>query len=144
MNDSDTTGAPKLQKECIILWSTQSGRAKACARRCARTIRSHFDTNKKDKSNPVLIIGKENLLREKNDDQSNDLNNIPVLKECNHPLSWSLMNSGCAFDDFGAENLLSIGRKASKRKNPLTLIMFVSTTGDAEQCDSIQECWNAL
>jgi sulfite reductase alpha subunit-like flavoprotein len=81
---------------CHIFWSTQSGRAKACARRAAR------------------------ILREQTTVQ--------------------LQNGmGCPFDDVSFLEFVS-------KVPPTTslIIMFVSTTGDGEHCDSIQETWKRL
>lgn len=91
----------------IVLWASSTGRAKSCARRACRLIRSH---------------------------------GVPIT-------------SCCSFDDFGSSALLNIGRnvvdKDSTSTSPLSsssvlLVLFVSTTGDGEQCDSMKECWLAL
>ena len=80
-----------------ILWATQSGRAKACARRTIRLLHSSLGIT------PNNIQGQ------------------------------------CSFDDFGADRFLSLGQ----HQNSL-LLMFVSTTGDAEQCTSIASTWSKL
>ena len=80
-----------------ILWATQSGRAKACARRTIRLLHSSLGIT------PNNIQGQ------------------------------------CSFDDFGADGFLSLGQQ----QNSL-LLMFVSTTGDAEQCTSIASTWSKL
>ncbi len=82
-----------------ILWATQSGRAKACARRTIRLLHSSLGIS------PNNIQGQ------------------------------------CSFDDFGADRFLSLGRQQPKGS---LLLMFVSTTGDAEQCTSITSTWSKL
>lgn len=83
---------------CTILWSTQSGRAKACARRTARLLRSRG-----------VATG---------------------------------VGCGCSFDSYGASNFLSFGGRGGDKRR--LLVAFVSTTGDAEQCDTIRQTWAAL
>ena len=85
--------------KAVLLWSTTTGRAKACARRTGRIIRCR---------------------------------GVPV--------------TACSsFDDFGATQFLNIEQTAlNAGVSPPLLILFVSTTGDGEQCDSIKECWSAL
>jgi len=118
-----------------ILWSTQGGRAKACARRTTR------------------------ILRDANHDTGTDTDN-PI------PDGYY----GSSFDDYGARHFLKLGETASADKDgndndsnndndndndrvrvvstPIDkrklVILFVSTTGDAEQCDSIHETWKIL
>jgi sulfite reductase alpha subunit-like flavoprotein len=81
---------------CQILWSTQSGRAKACARRTARILREQTNLEVKD-------IG-----------SSFDETSKPFLK----------LVSNLPSDTF--------------------LLLFVSTTGDGEHCDSIRDTWKSL
>jgi len=101
MNNSDIT----------ILWATQSGRAKACAR---RTIR---------------------LLQSKQQQASSD-NKLINFHGC------------CSFDEY---NFLSLGQQQSNndlhQTQPTkkhTLLLFVSTTGDAEQPNNMTQTWNSL
>ncbi len=91
----------------IVLWASTTGRAKACARRACRLIRTR---------------------------------GIPIT-------------SSCSFDDFGSSALLNLARQppadtssssSSSSSSSLLLVLFVSTTGDGEQCDSMKECWLAL
>ena len=102
MNNSDIT----------ILWATQSGRAKACAR---RTIR---------------------LLQSKQQSSNNNNNNKLNIHGC------------CSLDEY---NFLSLGHQQSNDKQhqtqPIkkhTLLLFVSTTGDAEQPNNMTQTWNLL
>ena len=84
-------------KSCKIFWSTQSGRAKACARRTVR------------------ILREETCLD---------------IKEL-----------GSSFDESSPETFVEI---ASNLSEDTFLILFVSTTGDGEHCDSIQDTWKIL
>jgi len=96
-----------------ILWSTQGGRAKACARRTARILR----------------------------DSTNSSGSATNLPDGYY---------GSSFDDYGARDFLNLGQGSSDNSNGGTdtnkrlIIMFVSTTGDAEQCDSIRDTWKML
>eukprot|EP00980_Cylindrotheca_fusiformis_P031606 scaffold26676_cov137-Cylindrotheca_fusiformis.AAC.4 len=81
---------------CQILWSTQSGRAKACARRSAR------------------------ILREQTNLHINDI--------------------GSSFDG-ASEPFLDL---VSNLSDDTFLLLFVSTTGDGEHCDSIRDTWKIL
>ncbi|KAL7536233.1 hypothetical protein ACHAXR_007000, partial [Thalassiosira sp. AJA248-18] len=84
-----------------ILWATQSGRAKACARRTIRLLQSSYG-----------------------------ITNI---------------RGRCTFDDM---DFLSLGhqqlQQPSSQQQRHFLILFVSTTGDAEQTSSIQKTWSQL
>ena len=51
---------------------------------------------------------------------------------------------GSSFDDYGAQEFLDLGSCGDVRKEERLLIMFVSTTGDAEHTDSIRHTWAAL
>lgn len=81
---------------CQILWSTQSGRAKACARRTAR-----------------------------------------ILKE---QTTLTIQDVGSSFDD-SPQPFLDL---AANLPSDTFLLLFVSTTGDGEHCDSIRETWQIL
>src|SRR5210317_1945183 len=100
-----------------ILWATQSGRAKACARRTIRLLHS------------AVGITADNI------------------------------EGQCSFDDFGADRFLSLGYNQQQtndtninssssgsddNQRKRLLLMFVSTTGDAEQCSTIQSTWSKL
>lgn len=96
MDKTSSNNNNKTQfRECIILWSTQSGRAKACARRTARILR---------------------------EEKGMEIHNNNTF--------------GCSFDEYGAHNIIS--------SLSGLVIMFVSTTGNAEHCDSIHETWKLL
>ncbi|KAG7358448.1 FAD binding protein [Nitzschia inconspicua] len=95
MSNRDNTTAPDTITSCHILWSTQSGRAKACARRAARILR--------EQTRIQLLNG-----------------------------------MGCPFDDVSFVKFVPLVPPSS------LLIMFVSTTGDGEHCDSIKQTWKAL
>lgn len=93
MND---TATPLSLKSCRILWSTQSGRAKACARRTRR------------------ILTEQTTLHVEDVGCSLDETSVPFTE-------WvSSMDSSCF------------------------LLLFVSTTGDGEHCDSIRDTWKRL
>ena len=61
---------------------------------------------------------------------------------------------GTSFDDFGANQFLNIGNikdmkehldgRGGGGKRKKIVLMFVSTTGDAEHCDNIQNTWRLL
>uniref|UniRef100_A0A7S4ABR6 Uncharacterized protein n=1 Tax=Pseudo-nitzschia australis TaxID=44445 RepID=A0A7S4ABR6_9STRA len=92
--------SPSSISSCRILWSTQSGRAKACARRTAR------------------ILGEKTSLE----------------------LEGGI---GCPFDETPVPFLELLTSTDSSGKGTLFL-MFVSTTGDGEQCDTIRNTWKSL
>mmetsp|Transcript_2971 Transcript_2971/g.4601 ORF Transcript_2971/g.4601 Transcript_2971/m.4601 type:complete len:732 (+) Transcript_2971:132-2327(+) len=96
---TDMDAPPPL---CTILWSTQTGRAKACARRTARIIQS-----------------KEH---------------VRIHSSCGA--------FGCAFDD-ASPPLLQI-QSSHATPQSCWLLLFVSTTGDGEQCDGIHQTWKQL
>lgn len=83
-------------KSCRILWSTQSGRAKACARRTKRVL--------SEKTN----VG--------------------------------IQDVGSSFDETPEPFLELI----SNMEVDTFLLLFVSTTGDGEHCDSIRDTWKTL
>ena len=82
------------------MWSTQSGRAKACARRTAR------------------ILGERTVVK----------------------LEGGI---GSPFDETPIP-FLELLASAPKDGNGTLFLMFVSTTGDGEQCDSIRNTWKSL
>jgi len=60
---------------------------------------------------------------------------------------------GSSFDDYGALEVLELGRRRRSSREEgdddnddgvKLVILFVSTTGDAEHCDSIRDTWKAL
>ena len=145
-----------------ILWSTQGGRAKACARRTSRILRDYLYYN-----------------------CSNDNNNNNNSNSANSTYTSALEDHyyGTSFDDFGAAQFLNLGRLeendhdhehehehdheqkdevkdeeqndekitmvpkekvSSTNKKKTLIIMFVSTTGDAEHCDCIRDTWRVL
>ena len=94
-----------LPPSITILWATQSGRAKACARRTIRLLRSTCGITAK-------------------------------------------INGRCAFDEI---DFLSLGcrpqndhQQQSSTNEKQFLLLFVSTTGDAELPTSIQNTWSKL
>ena len=96
MIENNSTSQTKSFRRCKILFSTQSGRAKACARRTAR------------------------ILREQS--------------------SLDVSDNGHAFDEDPQpflETLQELGQDT-------LLLLFVSTTGDGEHCDSIRTTWKSL
>ena len=102
-----------------ILWSTQGGRAKACARRTARILRE---------SASITI--------------STDTANDKIDAFSQLPDGYY----GSSFDDYGPHEFFKLG-KGKSLEDPTEkrlVIMFVSTTGDAEQCDSIKDTWRML
>lgn len=85
---------------CRIIWSTQSGRAKACARRTAR------------------ILGEKTMVT----------------------LEGGI---GSPFDETPVP-FLELLSSPDRDSNGTLILMFVSTTGDGEQCDSIRNTWKSL
>jgi len=92
--------------EVQILWSSQSGRAKACARRTHRILQTP--------SCRLIENGDDILLR-------------PTM----------------SFDQYGPHRILSLNKENTNAVST-RLILFVSTTGDGEHCDSIRETWKLL
>jgi len=112
-----TARPPPPYDSCTILWSTQSGRAKACARRTARLLRSRG----------VSIVSSN-----------------AAGGDTSHGSAAAGVGYGCSFDDYGASNFLSFGTGGVAGHRRRLLVAFVSTTGDAEQCDAIRHTWAAL
>lgn len=113
-----------LMNNFTILWSTEGGKAKACARRAARMLRearegSDTDTGSGSVSGSVSGSGSTNLLSQDG-------------------------YYGSSFDDYGAQEVLDLGSRGDVTRGEQLLIMFVSTTGDAEHTDSIRHTWAAL
>jgi hypothetical protein len=101
-----------------ILWSTEGGKAKACARRAARMLREAREGSDTD-TGSVSGSGSTNLLSQDG-------------------------YYGSSFDDYGAQEVLDLGSRGDVTRGEQLLIMFVSTTGDAEHTDSIRHTWAAL
>lgn len=103
---SSSSSSPPLPlssiTSCQIFYSTQSGRAKSCARRTARILR--------EQTSVQLVDGIGSPF---------DETRIPFLEL----LTTSNSNSN---------------------SNTTLFLMFVSTTGDGEQCDSIRNTWKML
>ena len=85
---------------CRIMWSTQSGRAKACARRTAR------------------ILGEKTMVK----------------------LEGGI---GSPFDETPVP-FLELLTSTHEDGDGTLILMFVSTTGDGEQCDPIRNTWKSL
>lgn len=85
--------------ECQLVYATQSGRAKACARRTARTLA---------------------------DD-----------------VGLQLVRPPMTFDAAIGPDVSAFAEESKSRPSRL-LVLFVSTTGDGEQTDSIQSTWQQL
>jgi hypothetical protein len=108
---------PLPPTSCQILWSTQSGRAKACARRTARILQEQTTLPVKDIGAPFDEVA-----------GSGDDNFIDwVIKYHHH------QHHNAASND-----------NNNKNKNNCLLLLFVSTTGDGEHCDSILQTWKLL
>ena len=135
--------------EITILWSTQGGRAKACARRTSRILRDYYYNYFQQQQQ------QQQQQQRQRQQQKND-------NENNHDISM-LNYYGTSFDDFGAVEFLKLGLGLelngaitttdshsrntcanNKTNKKILLLMFVSTTGDAEHCDCIQETWKML
>jgi sulfite reductase alpha subunit-like flavoprotein len=91
-NDTMTDEGPS----CTIFYSTQTRRAKACARRTARILRE---------TTCLKILG------------------------------------GTTFDDIPT-SFVDVATTAKSYKH--FFLFFVSTTGDGEHCDTIQQTWKSL
>jgi len=115
-----------------ILWSTQGGRAKACARRTARILRDAVD-----------------------DPLSSDDNGNGNGNSSGDAMVVGTGYYGSSFDDYGALEILKLGMKGGSEEcsnggtvksddEVKLVILFVSTTGDAEHCDSIRDTWKTL
>jgi len=105
-----------------VLWATQSGRAKACARRTLRLLQQL-----QQESSPTGASNKSSSSASYDDSPNCG------IQDC------------CAFDDI---DFLSLGRGASSSSDDDTtgrlLILFVSTTGDAELPSNAQGTWSRL
>jgi len=137
---------------CTILWSTQSGRAKACARRTARLLRSRG----------VAVTGRPTEPHDESDSDDKKHQTSAEIQQVEAEAAAAAATAGvgygCAFDSYGAANFLQFGNvpcrptnnggsasgTSTNGKKQRLLIAFVSTTGDAEQCDTIRQTWSAL
>jgi hypothetical protein len=99
-----------------ILYSTQSGRAKACARRTARILSSNDHSRRLRLQNGAGTAFDEDLIHEGR----------------GFVADWA--------DSLRRQEVLS---EDSALSQPL-LILFVSTTGDGEHTDTIQQMWTQL
>jgi len=125
-----------------VLWSTQSGRSKACAKRCSRILRQDYG---------IALGDIEREQQNSSNGDTTDVNN--GIGGCSFTKS---NGGGCSsFDDLGPLRLLGLGGggtsqednyhdSTQQQQQPHLLVMFVSTTGDGEHCDSIHQCWKAL
>ena len=122
--------------EVTILWSTQGGRAKACARRTSRILRDYYqyflhENGMIENPHPSSKLSSKSSVDGDVDDDSSGGR-------------LSLSYYGTSFDDFGANEFLNIGKKKGNKGGRKIVVMFVSTTGDAEHCDNIQNTWRLL
>ena len=103
-NENSTSTTPtnnnNFVSSCRILWSTQSGRAKACARRTARILKEQTE---------LTFEG----------------------------------GAGSPFDEVDFIDLVTNTTTRTSSESSFFLL-FVSTTGDGEHCDSIVTTWKLL
>jgi Sulfite reductase, alpha subunit (flavoprotein) len=130
---------------CTILWSTQGGRAKACARRTARLIRDQqYHQYQQATSNPPPDSSSSSLVLLPDGyygSSFDDYGPLEFFKLGNHhhePSSTATTNH----KDTAATDQEE--KRIHKQRHKNLVIMFVSTTGDAEQCDSVKETWKQL
>lgn len=114
-----------------IVWSTESGRAKACARRTARILREsyHYD-NCDDNSHSHVTVQSVTSL-----EQDELFRNL--LLQANEPQSQQQQPQG---------NGTAIAESSQPSVIPTKtmFICFISTTGDGEHCESIRPIWKSL
>ena len=121
MNTSSST-LRNFRNNFTILWSTEGGKAKACARRTARMLREAQD----ESGDSITTSGS---------------NSASFLHDGYY---------GSSFDDYGANEVIRLGINGNTETGTALvgeerlLIMFVSTTGDAEHTDSIRHTWTEL
>lgn len=132
---------------CTILWSTQGGRAKACARRTARLIRDHqyqqeATSNPSDSSTSSSSSSLVLLPNGYYGSSFDDYGPLDFFKLGNHHHEPSNATATTNQKDTTATDQEKQSIHKQNRKN--LVILFVSTTGDAEQCDSIKETWKQL
>lgn len=141
-----------ITRNCYILYSTQTGRAKACARRVARIISERQQQQLFHNTTSTRI-----QLRNGNGNTFDD-----EIFQQQHPLQQQVTD---------CNPLMSISAKATTMSNPIVdyvkylkhykqqdsvaassssslsssvLILFVSTTGDGEHTDTIQRTWKLM
>ena len=100
-----------------IVWSTESGRAKACARRAARILRESF---------PQVNIHRVTSL-----EQNDTFRGLIGIQKTNQVVGA---------DDTSPQIVES--KQSSHHKT--LFICFISTTGDGEQCEAIRQVWKSL
>lgn len=140
--------------QITILWSTQGGRAKACARRTSRILRDYhfYFQQQEQQASPSHQSSDKRCSATADENES-------LLLNC----------YGTSFDDYGAQGFLKLGGHTDYGKNYAAtasptaaathgdqdedeggyqrkklIVMFVSTTGDGEHCDCIQDTWKLL
>jgi sulfite reductase alpha subunit-like flavoprotein len=124
---------------CTILWSTQGGRAKACARRTARLIR---DQQQKQQQLLSQQQQRQHLPSGYYGSSFDDYGPLEFFKLGNEPSCYNHSSNTDTAARTNHPNHTDTDNSISKKRR--LVIMFVSTTGDAEQCDSIKETWNKL
>lgn len=106
------TGTNNGIDSCLVLYATQSGRAKACARRSSRILAELSSAN--DGNSPS-------------------------------PATFKVSASGYRSIDDKYRGMSNIKEFAAQYGDSKTLlVLFVSTTGDGEQTDSMQRIWKQL
>jgi len=118
---------------CLVLYATQSGRAKACARRTVRILKEKV-------CNPRRSNGSTAASDDRNADGcSRSAVAFEVLGGGRHrPVNDK---------DYGMNDVVEFARRLRvrnyERKKKTLLLLFVSTTGDGEQVDSMTRIWEA-
>jgi hypothetical protein len=115
--------AKQLPYHVRLLYATQSGRAKGCARRTARILATVASSTSSTSSVPPTLHLR-NGAGVAFDEDMNLFGNGDIL-------SW-------------VEAIRSDSASTDMTPSRILLVMFVSTTGDGEQTETIQQTWAQL
>jgi hypothetical protein len=114
---------------CRILYSTQSGRAKACSRRVARIVAS-TSTTSSSTTGIQLMNGNGTTF----DNDIQQLTNNGTIQEWVESVLLSSSNN----------NNNNNNNESIQVVPKVLLLLFISTTGDGEHTDTIQNTWKQL
>ena len=124
-NNSSNNNNNNANNGCVwnvrIVWSTESGRAKACARRTARILRESYQ---------------------------HDVLQVQSVTSLEHDEVFRHLLQGNQSHSASQSEVATMGtaeESSQLRVSQNTVfVCFISTTGDGEQCESIRPLWKSL
>lgn len=128
---SATNNNSRNLQHCRIFYATQSGRAKACARRTARMLQEQTSIIQGAPTTNTMSTSGANIL-------SLSGTTFDAALE-----SVKLNEREVGVDD-ESSRLVRFCTHLREQQNEQFLLLFVSTTGDGEHTDTIQRFWKQL